>query len=411
MAIVLTHTHILNKIWPSSPFDEKFMLDWANETRGPIDPPFTEFKDAHQYLLRECIGSDLSRFPSSARNGYTKQKIPDRIISKARFDSTLAPLLVEHFDAGVDLQLAYQAVVRSQGKSVDHVECEYVNPVRLATNQKGLEPNGVSNKGKCFDEDDHQDDEEFFGRPQTPLLRLGLPPGDNLHNSEIKQEPRDDIVVSTVASAVRSSEVPVDPSTNKEPASTNARTNSLVFTRVSCSGRMKPSCSSSAINKARDKGKKSPRTLATAEDDNEDLNRRGLSITQQPVTKAATPHTSTLSTTIPQPLPVKPLDAHTIDQLYERSRSFSESQILTLRDKRHPQLFWFWTQVLHFRRDPRARSSDFVPCKDIPLEETDGLIPGVLKTAHNQRDKDIESDMDKLQRLGRYRLRSTTEHL
>ncbi|THV64605.1 hypothetical protein D6D28_09780 [Aureobasidium pullulans] len=162
MAIELTHIQILNKIWPSSPLDEKVMLDWANETRGPIDPPFTEFKDAHQYLLRECIGSDLSRFPSSARNVYTKRKIPDRIISKARFDSTLAPLLVEHFDAGVDLQLAYQAVVKNQGKSVDHVECEYVNPVRLATNQKGLEPNGVGNKGKCFDEDDHQDDEEFF---------------------------------------------------------------------------------------------------------------------------------------------------------------------------------------------------------------------------------------------------------
>ncbi|THY03007.1 hypothetical protein D6D02_08256 [Aureobasidium pullulans] len=133
MAIPLTHTQILNKIWPSSPLDEKVMLDWANETRGPIDLPFTEFKDAHQYLLRECIGSDLSCFPSSARNVYTKRKIPDRIISKARFDSTLAPLLVEHFDAGVDLQLAYQAVVKNQGKSVDHVECEYVNPVRLAT--------------------------------------------------------------------------------------------------------------------------------------------------------------------------------------------------------------------------------------------------------------------------------------
>ncbi|THY19804.1 hypothetical protein D6D01_06988 [Aureobasidium pullulans] len=411
MAIVLTHIQILSKIWPSSPFDEKVMLDWANETRGPIDPPFTEFKDAHQYLLRECIGSDLSRFPSSARNGYTKQKIPDRITSKARFDSTLAPVLVEHFDAGVDLQLPYQAVVRSQGKSVDHVECEYVNPVRLATNQKGLELNGVIDKGKCFAEDDHQGDEEFFGRPQSPFLKLEFPSGDDLNNPEIKQEPRDDIVVSTIASAVRSSEVPVDPSTNKEPASTNARTNSFVFARVSCSGRIKDSCWSSTINKARDKGKKSPRTLATAEDDDEDLNRRESYTTQQPVTKAAAPHTSTLSTTIPRPLPMQPLDAHTINQLYERSRSFSESQILTLRDKRHPQLFWFWTQVLRFRSKPGTRSSDFVPYKDIPLEVTNGQIPGVLKNAHIQRDKDIDSDMDKLQRLSRYRLRSTTEHL
>ncbi|THY13198.1 hypothetical protein D6D00_10232 [Aureobasidium pullulans] len=344
MAIDLTHARILNKIWPSSPLDEKVMLDWANETRGPIDPPFTEFKDAHQYLLSECIGSDLSRFPSSARNGYTKRKIPDRIISKARFDSTLAPLLVEHFDAGVDLQLAYQTVVKNQGKSVDHVECEYVNPVRLAMNQKG---------------------------------------------------------------AVRSSEDSVDPSTNKEPASTNARTNSPISTRVSCSGRIKASCSNSTINKARDNGKKSPRTLATAEDDDEDLNRRGLSITKQPATQAATPHTSTLSTTIPQPL-LTPIQSTSCTKDLEVSR---DSQILTLRDKRHPQLFWFWTQVLHFRRDPRARSSDFVPCKDIPLEETEGQIPGVLKNAHIQRDKDIESDMEKLQRLRRYPLRSTTQHL
>lgn len=411
MAIPLTHTQILNKIWPSSPLDEKVMLDWANETRGPIDPPFTEFKDAHQYLLRECIGSDLSRFPSSARNVYTKRKIPDRIISKARFDSTLAPLLVEHFDAGVDLQLAYQAVVSNQGKSVDHVECEYVNPVRLATNQKGLEPNGVGNKGKCFDEDDHQDDEEFFGRPQTPLLRLGFPSGDNLNTPEIKREPRDYSVVSTIASAVRSFEDPVDPSTNKEPASTNARTNSPISTRFSCSGRIKASCSSSTINKARDKGKKSPRTLATAEDDDEDLNRRGLSITQQPLIKAATPHTSTLSTTIPHPLPINSLDAHTINQLYERSRSFSESQILTLIEERRPQLIWCWTQVLHSRHGPGALSPDFVPFRDVPLEETNGRIPGVLRNAHIQRDKDIESDMVKLERPPRYPLRSTTQHL
>ncbi|THW12436.1 hypothetical protein D6C89_08374 [Aureobasidium pullulans] len=411
MAIELTHIQILNKIWPSSPLDEKVMLDWANETRGPIDPPFTEFKDAHQYLLRECIGSDLSCFPSSARNVYTKRKIPDRIISKARFDSTLAPLLVEHFDAGVDLQLAYQAVVKNQGKSVDHVECEYVNPVRLATNQKGLKPNGVGNKGKCFDEDDHQDDEEFFGRPQTPLLRLGFPSGDNLNTPEIKREPRDDSVVSTIASAVRSFEDPVDPSTNKEPASTNARTNSPISTRVSCSGRIKASCSSSTINKARDKGKKSPRTLATTEDDDEDLNRRGLFITQQPLIEAATPHTSTLSTTIPQPLPISSLDAHTINQLYERSRSISERQISTLIEKRRPQLIWCWTQVLHSRHEPGALSPDFVPFRDVPLEETNGRIPGVLRNAHIQRDKDIESDMVKLQRPPRYPLRSTTQHL
>lgn len=162
---------------------------------------------------------------------------------------------------------------------------------------------------------------------------------------------------------------------------------------------------------ARDKRGRYTRTLTTAEDDDDDLNRSGSFTTQQPVTKAATPHTSTLSTTILQALPIKPLDAHTINQLYEESRSFSKSQILTLRDKQYPQIFWFWTQVLQFRREPGARSSDFVPYKDIPHEETTRQIPGVLKNAHIQRDKDIESDIDKLQRLGRYPLRSTTEHL
>lgn len=356
MAIELTHIQILNKIWPSSPLDERVMLDWANETRGPIDQPFTEFKDAHQYLLRECIGSDLSRFPSSARNGYTKQKIPDRIISKARFDSTLAPLLVEHFDAGVDLQLAYQAVVRSQGKSVDHVECEYVNPVRLATNQKGLEPNGVSNKGKCFDEDDHQDDEQFFGRPQSPVLKLGFPAGENLNNPEIKQELRGDSVVSSIASAVQSESARTfwsreDPAWRRfedkdspikiEPSADNIDRNaqpapifgsmSQQFTGPIRTGRPRtdgaipaskipvdPSINSYKRQtqqiQARDKRGRYTRTPATAEDDDEDLNRRGLSITQQPVTKAATPHTSTLSTTIPRLLPIKPLDAHTINQ-------------------------------------------------------------------------------------------------
>ncbi|CAD0026231.1 unnamed protein product, partial [Aureobasidium pullulans] len=375
MAIPLTHTQILNKIWPSSPLDEKVMLDWANETRGPI-PPFTEFKDAHQYLLRECIGSDLSRFPSSARNVYTKRKIPDRIISKARFDSTLAPLLVEHFDAVVDLQLAYQAVVKNQGKSVDHVECEYVNPVRLATNQKGART--------------------FWSREDPAWRRF------EDKDSPIKTEPSADNIDKITQPApifgsmsqqftgptrtgrprtdwpIPASKIPVDPSIN----SYRRQTQQI---------------------QARDRRGRHTRT--------QDLNRSGPFTNQQPVIKAATPHTSTLSTSFPQPLLFNPLDAHTINQLYERSRSFSERQISMLIEKRHPQLIKFWTQVLHSRHEPGALSPDFVPFKDVPLEETNGRIPGVLRNAYIQRDKDIESDMEKLQRPPRYPLRSTTQHL
>lgn len=111
---------ILHKIWPDE-IDGEELLVWANYSQGRTEHPFMEFKDAHSHLLHKCVGEDLGLFPRLARNFAQVGDASNRIISRAYFDSTLAPILLQHFDKNVDIELAYSAVVDCQGKSVDRL--------------------------------------------------------------------------------------------------------------------------------------------------------------------------------------------------------------------------------------------------------------------------------------------------
>ena len=147
-----------------------------------------EFKDAHSYLLRQCIGQDLQLFPRLSRDAASVGGVGNRIISRAYFDSTLAPLLVDHFDANVNLELAYSAAVGNQGRSIDRHPVEHVQPLKLPRpqhplreNTKLYQENGKIGKGKTtrtvFYPDDHEDDSEPEIEQESVSQRARFIPG------------------------------------------------------------------------------------------------------------------------------------------------------------------------------------------------------------------------------------------
>lgn len=86
---------ILSKIWPTTEYEQKPLLERAN--RLSPGKPFTNFDEAHNYLLRLCIGPNLADFPTVTRPKL--QKIDwTHLISPAQFCQTLAPILQNNFD-------------------------------------------------------------------------------------------------------------------------------------------------------------------------------------------------------------------------------------------------------------------------------------------------------------------------
>lgn len=158
------------------------------------DRPFAKSKDSHSYLLRQCVGQNLTSFPPLSRDAAVLGDVSNRIISRAYFDSILAPLLVEHFDATVDLRLAYYAAVESQGLSIDRSPVKRGGPLNVPQIQplsrSHTEPhrdNGKTGKGTStrtvFHPDDHEDDSE-------PEIELKNETRRVLHLPETQQVPQ-----------------------------------------------------------------------------------------------------------------------------------------------------------------------------------------------------------------------------
>ncbi|KAG9529190.1 hypothetical protein KCU93_g3665, partial [Aureobasidium melanogenum] len=118
---------ILSKIWPTNEYEQKPLLDRANQMSH--EKSFTNFVEAHNYLLRLCIGPDLAEFPKV----------------------TLAPILHRHFDNQVDLSSAFEAVVGSA--TDDHTPKTYTRTLG----------SGPVKRNKAHDRYDNEDDEEDSG--------------------------------------------------------------------------------------------------------------------------------------------------------------------------------------------------------------------------------------------------------
>lgn len=163
----LDHQTILRRIWPNETNSQR-LLAWANRHRPTPEQQFDDLADAHSDLLRQCIGEDLRRFPSLARDFAQVGDVKRRIISRAYFDSTLAPILRKHFDKDVDLELAYRAVVASQSQWLDRNPRKHITPNREPrpvvprgnnhrTQGRGRHKLPFDGKGQF---DDRQDDSE-----------------------------------------------------------------------------------------------------------------------------------------------------------------------------------------------------------------------------------------------------------
>lgn len=185
---------ILRKIWPSGSAEQEHIISRANHHPALTDHRFANFKDVHSYLLRQCVGQDLASFSPLSRDAAVLGDVSNRIISKAYFDSTLAPLLVEHFDADVDLLLAYYAAVQSQDLSIDRSPVKCGGPLKMSEPQplprsdtKCHRDNGKTGKGKstrtAFHPDDHKDDSE-------PETEQGNDTRQVLHFPETQQLPQ-----------------------------------------------------------------------------------------------------------------------------------------------------------------------------------------------------------------------------
>ncbi|KAG9858495.1 hypothetical protein KCU98_g466, partial [Aureobasidium melanogenum] len=171
------HRTVLGRIWPKEN-DGSRLLAWANHYSSTTEQPFDSFVDAHSYLLRQCIGENLKLFPSLARNFAQVGEVSSRIISRAYLDSTLAPILREHFDTNVDLELAYEAAVASQTGSLDRNPVKRVNPgrePRLAISRGDNHRNQGQSRHKLpfdgkFQYDDGKDDSEpELTRDEKPI--------------------------------------------------------------------------------------------------------------------------------------------------------------------------------------------------------------------------------------------------
>ncbi|KAH0367169.1 hypothetical protein KCU65_g4851, partial [Aureobasidium melanogenum] len=175
----LGYQDILRSIWPDEN-DGLRLLAWANSHRPTNEQPFDNFAEAHSYLLRQCIGDDLKQFPPLARDPAQGGEVNSRIISRAYFDSTLAPILCEHFDTNVDLELAFQAAVASQGGSLDRNPVKHITPVRgfrpaipedhvSRRQEKGKRKQPFDGKDQYDDEGD--DSEGHYSGPAAPIKK------------------------------------------------------------------------------------------------------------------------------------------------------------------------------------------------------------------------------------------------
>jgi hypothetical protein len=169
---------ILSKIWPTNEYEQKPLLDRANQMSH--EKSFTNFDEAHNYLLRLCIGPDLAEFPKVVRPKLHRINWK-RLITDVQFCQTLAPILHRHFDNQVDLSSAFEAVV---GSAIDdYTPKTYTRtlgsgPVkRNKAHDRCTSRRGRSRERNLIQTDDNEDDEEDSGPGPNSSAAVKIEPG------------------------------------------------------------------------------------------------------------------------------------------------------------------------------------------------------------------------------------------
>jgi hypothetical protein len=156
---------ILEKLWPIIQTNQTLLLKWVR--RCNPGTRFPNFETAHLHLLRQCIGPDLTKFPSVVRPklkyGHGTTLPWKRLVTVEQFWETLAPVLRKHFDPEVNLDLVSQKIQpRAFGPEARNT---YAGGVYFARNPKAKPSRGANKDVDLFHADDNEDDAEDFEEP------------------------------------------------------------------------------------------------------------------------------------------------------------------------------------------------------------------------------------------------------
>ncbi|KEQ69531.1 hypothetical protein M436DRAFT_85406 [Aureobasidium namibiae CBS 147.97] len=178
---VAARSDILGRLWPTVESTEDHrLLEWANQ-RYPGNS-FTDFATAHRHLLRECIGPDLTKFPTVVRPNLDYHNgaplVWKRLVTIEQFWDTLAPVLRKHFDAEVDLDtiaLKIQPAAMSRStKDAYGGSRGFETHMKAKSGGHYWSSRGNHRESNMIMTDDHQDDDEEFD--EKPKLKIEVEP-------------------------------------------------------------------------------------------------------------------------------------------------------------------------------------------------------------------------------------------
>jgi cation transport regulator ChaB len=173
---------ILEKLWPIIQTNQTTLLQWAR--RCNPGTPFPDFETAHLHLLRQCIGPDLTQFPSVVRPkleyGHGTTLPWKRLVTVEQVWETLAPVLRKHFDPEVDLNAIAEKI---QPNAIDrYTKNVYEGRINSKRKHKlNLDDHYRPSRGNNKEinlpqtDDNEDDDEDFEERPKDTAAVKRVP--------------------------------------------------------------------------------------------------------------------------------------------------------------------------------------------------------------------------------------------
>lgn len=159
---------ILDRLWPTVESKQDRFLEAAQ--RSNPGTPFPDFETALRNLLHQCIGPDLTKFPTVVRpklqydNGAPR--VWKSLVTVEQFWDTLAPVLRKYFNAEVDLASISQHIqpyaFQPQAKSAYRrggINIGRVQRDKLSDRDGSYGKNKETNTTMI---DDYRDDDEDF---------------------------------------------------------------------------------------------------------------------------------------------------------------------------------------------------------------------------------------------------------
>lgn len=190
---VATNKELLDKLWPEEPNRQRECLAWA--TRSNPGTPLPDFETAHRHLLHECVGLDLTKFPTVVRprlkpSGRGGSLAWGRLVTIEQFWETLASVLRKHFAPEVDLDSIAQhiqpAALSHSVHALPGIKGDFGKRRKAKSGGRYGPSCGKHKETNMAQADDYQDDAEDFGQGPEGLFKTKVEPA--LLKSEINPD-------------------------------------------------------------------------------------------------------------------------------------------------------------------------------------------------------------------------------